>query len=189
MKHFLDVGANNGSTFDRFLCKTQDFDGAKVWCFEPSPRSWATLSEKAHELGYRFDITLCPFGLGGETGVFPFYQQRESEGDTFIAQPLNFRGEKAVSLGCNYTLQVPMIAAADFIFSHTHADDEITLKLDCEGAEYAILDDLLAFSNVLGRFKRIMVEWHWVSAINFVAQRQRLEKEFSKSVPLELWPY
>lgn len=190
MKHFFDIGANNGSTFDRFLVKTDEFDGQCVWCFEPSPRSWPDLLKKAEEMSDRFQITLCPFGLGARWGTFPFYQQTISEGDTFIPEAVDFTGIKAVPLPVKYAIVAGEVPISAFILSHTWVTDEITLKLDCEGSEYLILNDLLKNRKSLERCKKIFIEWHRVRSIDFVDEQDRFQHAFAElGLPLELWPY
>lgn len=41
-----------------------------------------------------------------------------------------------------------------------YIDHNVVLKMDCEGEEYGILEDLMR-SGLLGRFKFIMLEWHY----------------------------
>lgn len=54
-------------------------------------------------------------------------------------------------------LNVNSLRLSDFIKSQNHK--LIVLKLDVEGAEYAILDDLLK-TNVIDRVEKLYVEFH-----------------------------
>ncbi len=66
------------------------------------------------------------------------------------------------------------------------------VKLDCEGAEYGILRSLLLAPDVMGRIRKLMVEFH-ATGNNDGSDRQeelRLEQEFIKiGKPWEIWPY
>ncbi len=159
MKHFFDIGANIGNTFDWFLLKTREFDGWSVWCFEPSPRNLPPLIDKARELAGRYTITVCPFGIGGEFGAFRLFETSDPIGDSF--KPEYWVG--AVKSKNNRTLHQIMpaiVPLADFILTNTSPGDEIVLKLDCEGSEYAALRNLLDSEDALKRCTRIFVEWH-----------------------------
>lgn len=188
MKHFFDIGANAGNTFERFLLKTNEFDGQRVWCFEPSPQSWAQLQKVAEQMSKRFKITLCPFGIG-LMGAFPFYRQQESEGDSFIPDSVAYTGVPAIPASLNHAMLAIQYPLSMFILKHTFSTDKITLKLDCEGSEFVILKDLIR-SEALKRCERILVEWHNVRTIDHQEERENLEFDFKElGHPLEIWPY
>lgn len=180
MNHFFDVGANNGSTFDRFIAKSPEFDGWTVWCFEPSPREWPSLFKKAEQYSTRYKIVLCPFGLGNSFFTARFYQQNLSEGDTFIPHAVDFHKNPAIPLGEKYQLMAASVPFSSFVLDNTSIGDSITMKLDCEGAEFDILNDLLLHPKALNRFKKIMVEWHVVNRIDYERETQRIVSAYER---------
>ena len=159
MKHFLDVGANIGQTFDDFLTKTTEWDGATVWCFEPSPRHVPALMEKAKELSARYKINICPFGLADCTTMATFFQKDDARGDSF-AQIL-YSDHVTENLETGYQLSLLVLSITDFLNAQTKPEDEVTIKLDCEGSEYGILSDLFINGAKLApRIKKIYLELH-----------------------------
>ena len=46
MKHFLDIGGNNGQTFDYLDTLDRSFKDHTFWVFEPSPRHFDSLLKK-----------------------------------------------------------------------------------------------------------------------------------------------
>lgn len=162
MKHFFDVGADAGRTFDEFLLPTDRFNGYKVWCFEPSPHSFAKLLQRIPEFSPRFDIVACNFGLGGSLGSLPcvqrFYQKSDSSGDSFFPDLSNTIAY-VPNLVLSYTLLSAMVPLASLLEQHIPASDTVSLKLDCEGSEYSILEHLL-HSHRLFQVTEIMVEFH-----------------------------
>ena len=140
MKHFLDVGANIGQTFDDFLLKTTDFDGAHVWCIEASPRHVPALMEKAKQHAQRFKVHVCPFGLADKTSILPFYQKDDERGDSFSR--LLGSDKWTENLETGYELHIATVSLCEFINFISNEGDEVTIKLDCEGSEYGILADL-----------------------------------------------
>ncbi len=78
--------------------------------------------------------------------------------------------------------QVPCFDLARFI--KELPEDEIVLKLDCESAEYDLLDHLIR-QKVDVRLKLVWVEFHNFGVDNPQARRRAIER--SISCPLEEW--
>jgi FkbM family methyltransferase len=170
MNHFFDVGANTGQTFDKFLLKTNDYDGWKIWCFEPSPRNMNGLVETARRVTawpekgvHDFDVVVCPFGLWDKAGSFSFYEKSDAldpwgkengEGDSF-------KENWITNNKSGYKINAVTVPILQFIQDNTQEGDRIVIKLDCEGAEYKILENLLVLGpDVINRIDKIYIEWH-----------------------------
>lgn len=190
MKHFFDIGANDGDTFDLYLYKKPEYYGWKVWCFEPSPRWIEPLCKKAEEARKLFDVIVCPFGLSGKNQLLPLYERNNNtKSDTFHIEtlygaPLDFPTHKVI---CS------TISISDFIPQFTKEDDEIVMKIDCEGCEYGILENLLANPHLLDRISLIINEWHPSYRDMNSACRERTNKitdAFSRlNKPLQSWMF
>lgn len=156
--HFFDVGANVGQTFDDYLRLHGEFDGCDLWCFEPSPRHLPKLMEKMGLLRERYRIHVCPFGLAAKTGVRSFSVKDDPRGDSF-----EVRQARTAPIMLGYALEVAAFGVVDFILTHTQPQDRIVLKLDCEGAEYEILQALLEAPGCEEAHRRVevkLVEFH-----------------------------
>jgi hypothetical protein len=137
MKIFLDVGSNQGQTissilepmhgFNRTFCKYA-FD--RIHGFEPVPELHRAVSEKYPGKQFSF----YPFGLWKETCERPIYSPGTQSGSIF-ADKINV--DPAQSLMCRF------VRAADWFRDHLSETDEVYVKLNCEGAEADIIDDLL----------------------------------------------
>lgn len=159
MKHFLDVGSNVGQTFTDFLNRTTDFDGAHIWCIEPSPRHLMELMKMASAQSANFNIHVCPFGISDETTILPFYQKDDARGDSFCALLGSDHWTENINTG--YALHVSVISICDFLNFYTKEGDEVTIKLDCEGSEYDILGKLFMHGKqFVPRIKKIYLELH-----------------------------
>jgi FkbM family methyltransferase len=196
MEHFFDVGANIGQTFDKFLLKTNDYDDCKVWCFEPSPRSIGALVETVKRVTswpqkdvHRFQVAICPFGLWDKDGTFSFYEKSDAldiygrengEGDSFVKTFLK-------NNNAPYQICASTVSAADFINKNIPAGDRITIKIDCEGGEYGILENLLARPEALCKIKKFIVEWHQTEE---VYKKDGLIKAYADlGYIFEEWPF
>ncbi len=185
MIHFLDIGANEGQTFDLYLRHHPELNGAKVWCFEPSPRHFSALIKKAEAYSDQYQITLCPFGLGNTCGPQVFYEHVDPLADSFFSK-LQHAGVTYKAREASYSVQAAVVKPSDFIRVNTTAKDKVIIKIDAEGSEYAILEEMLEHPSCLRKIQRIMVEWHRVKnryAVNL------LEAYTWSKVPLEDWPY
>jgi FkbM family methyltransferase len=187
MKHFFDVGANIGQTFADFLNPRPSFDGWEVWCFEPSPRHMAELLQAAKQQCGRYAVHICPFGLGGISGARAFYAKDDPRGDSFQEHVTSDHDTCNQSDG--YSILAISIEIGSFIFGNTAPDDEIVLKLDCEGSEYEILQELLTDDEARGRVKQVYVEWHHIGATPGMSSQQLSEEYGRKGLPLENWMF
>lgn len=188
MNHFFDIGSNVGQTFDDFLCKTNDFDGWTIWCFEPSYRHFPELVERAVREGNRFHIKLCNFGVVGNSGLRQLFLKDDPRGDSLF-EHLASEDHLTQNLKIGVDLISNCIPIVEFI-NFIPIVDKIVIKLDCEGSEYDILTSLLS-AGLEKRPDRIMVEFHTISpGGGDERKRDSLHAEYrSSGVLLERWMF
>jgi FkbM family methyltransferase len=179
-RYFLDVGASSGSTFDWFLSRINDYAGWTVFCFEPSPRHWAGLLEKAAQFKNDYRIVLYPFGLGKDDECRTLWMKNDFQGDSFIEHWIT-------NLDSGFQIKTHQVNIGRFILENTEPVDEVHIKLDCEGSEYGILERLLLTPQILLRIKRLMVEPHWIAS-GSEAYMQSLTAQFEAlDIRIESW--
>jgi FkbM family methyltransferase len=137
MKVFIDVGGNRGQTlsaifepthgFDRTFCR-YEFD--RIYCFEPVAELHRDLSEKFRDPW----ITFYALGLWKETCERPLFSPGTQSGSIF-ADKVNVDPEH--STVCKF------VRASDWFREHLTNADEVYVKLNCEGCEADIIEDLL----------------------------------------------
>ncbi len=137
MKIFLDVGSNQGQTisyimepthrFDRLFCK---YDFEKIYCFEPVPALRKFLASKFHDPR----ITILDAGLWRETSLRPIYSPGTQSGSIFVDK---MNVDPADNTICKF------VRASDWFRDHVAETDEVYVKLNCEGSEVDIIEDLL----------------------------------------------
>ncbi|MBC8074400.1 MAG: FkbM family methyltransferase [Deltaproteobacteria bacterium] len=108
-----------------------DRTGATVYGFDPTPRSIAWV--KAQALPDRF--VLAEYGLAAHDGVVRFHAPADP---THISHSL--LDER--SAGASATIEVEVRRLATIMREHGHERLDV-LKIDIEGAEYDVLDQLL----------------------------------------------
>ncbi len=134
-------GLGEDISFDlELIAKT----GAKVHGFDPTPRSIAWV--KAQALPQRF--VLAEYGLAAHDGVVRFHAPADP---THISHSL--LDERATSTG-TIEVEVKRLATIMRELGHTRID---VLKIDIEGAEYDVLDQLLEERTPVGQ---LLIEFH-----------------------------
>lgn len=126
MKVFLDVGAHNGESLQAALDPEFGFD--QIVCFEPAPGCWPKLAALTTPR-----VRVECFGLWNRTCTRPLYQP-----GTMGAGMWRKDGGKT-----DETVECRFMNASDWMRRHIRANDQVHLKLNCEGAECDILDNLL----------------------------------------------
>jgi len=157
--HFFDVGANTGQTFGAYLSQLPEYNGWTVWCFEPSPRHFTALLNESKAFSDRYKIKVCPFGLADKTAACTIFEKTDPQGDS-LSETLTMGYGIVPNEHHGYDVMATVYSAADFILSHTAPDDRIVLKLNCEGAEFPIIRNLLTSREALKRCSLLLVAWH-----------------------------
>jgi FkbM family methyltransferase len=150
----VDVGMNVGTAALAFARKFE----APVYAFEPFRQTF----ERALE-NFKLNPVVAawirpePCALGAERSTFTAVYCPESPGDCGLyAIPEGYRQQRATR---EEQIEVePAVAHLERIRA-AHPGHEIILKLDCEGAEYAIVDSLVK-TDMLRGVRAILLEWH-----------------------------
>ena len=140
MKVFLDVGAHTGESLNAVRDPKYGFD--RIYCFEPAHACWPALEAVADPR-----VGVCRFGLWNRTEERPLYDAGSIGASLFADKFRTERGDEPARF----------VRATDWFREHLADADEIFLKLNCEGAEADIVDDLLD-SGELARVRSVMVD-------------------------------
>jgi len=177
-KFFIDAGGNNGCSVRHFR-KNHDKDKSfRIITFEPRS-AWNNKYEgfKNHELINK--------AVWNEDGTMDFLvdKRKGSGGSTLIAE------KNSGKLDRKNPSKVETVRLSTFISSNTEENDLIYLKLDIEGAEYVVLEDLIE-TGVINRVDKLFIEWHSRKLKgNDWSSREKKIKNHLKEIGLEweLW--
>jgi FkbM family methyltransferase len=131
VKIFLDVGAHTGETLPAVLDPRFAFD--RVVCFEPAPACWPRLRRVQDTR-----VSVEPFGLWRDTTLMTLHDPGEIGASLF---------EKKYSHGTDNE-QIMVVKASDWFAGNLRREDEVYAKLNVEGAEADILEDLIATGEI-----------------------------------------
>jgi FkbM family methyltransferase len=167
--HFLDIGANSGNTFGLFLNNNPKYHGSTVWCFEPSPQHFNALLMNARIASNLYQVIVCPFGVGGKTELLPFYEMVNNTVSDSLFKDVG----GTIDPNPRYQILASVVSISDFISKFIPEGDTITMKVDCEGAEYDIYESLIQNPHLLNKIECIYNEWHpgWDGMDNSRKQR------------------
>jgi FkbM family methyltransferase len=140
MKVFLDVGAHEGSTLLAVRDPKYGFD--RIYCFEPASQCWPALERLADRR-----VTVCRHGLWNRTTEQTLYDPG-SRGASLYAD--KFRDSRAHE-------RIELVRASDWFRGNLRAGDEVYVKLNCEGAEVDIVEDLLD-AGLLAQVRSVMID-------------------------------
>ena len=125
-KVLLDIGAHSGETLEVAMAPRWAFD--RIHCIEPAPQCWARLEELADER-----VQIHRFGLWSSDATLELH-------DPGMVGASLFESKRRSGT----SVEVELRDAADWFEQHVSGEDEVVVKLNCEGAECDILDRLLA---------------------------------------------
>jgi FkbM family methyltransferase len=169
-KIFLDVGAFNGETIRMALNPIYSFD--YIHGFEPSPKRYSRLRKIKSSRVYIYN-----FGLSDKTYKTTLYGVNTIGASVYPEK--RFKGLNDKRMKCEISLN----SASLWISQNTQLDDQIYLKLNCEGAEVDILQDLID-TKLIHRVKTIYVDFD-IRKVKDQEHRQDLLESQLKNLNIE----
>lgn len=136
-------GIGEDASFDLEMIKRY---GAKVYAFDPTPKSIEWVSKQNWPKSFHF----FPYGLSKKDGIERFYLPKNT---SFVSGSISVESN---NIDRENAVDVPMKNIRSIIeeMGHTYID---VLKMDIEGTEFDVLDDILAL-NCIGQ---ICAEIHY----------------------------
>lgn len=156
----LDVGGNMGYfALYSFLKKPR----ARVFSFEPVPVNFTYLSRHA-ELNPDLKWTFYNSAVSNQAGMFDFFYNKACSPEGVDISGSLFSSDRILSVQQNHErIEVPVLSLADWMSEHSIEQCDL-LKLDCEGAEYAILYSMP--EHLLRKIVSIVADVHPMSGEN-----------------------
>lgn len=137
------------------LAMIEEF-GATVHAFDPTPRSAEFV--KRQNLPEQF--VFHDFGIADYDGMARFYPPENSE---WVSHTLLERKATA-----NKAIEVPVRRLETIMSALGHQKIDL-VKMDIEGAEYAVIQDILNSRLLAGGAEQLLVEFHHRFSVNGIA--------------------
>lgn len=151
-KIFIDGGSHSGESIDKFKEVFPEAEEYKIYCFEPNPKYRDVLLKR--------NVTLFQSAIWINDGEINFYGTdapgRKDVGCTVTEEKNDISHKNPIT--------VPCIDFSSWIKDTFSKDDYIILKLDIEGAEYKVLDQMIS-SGAIEYIDYLYAEFHhqWMS--------------------------
>ena len=142
----MDVGAYIGDTARTVLNGRHRFD--KIYCFEPQ----IELCEMIRGINDS-KITVHEYGLWNKTCSSRLYWTNRKNGATVFKNKFIKKADSEIK-----TLDGKFVRASDWFRDNLNNDDYVVMKINCEGAECDILDDLFE-SGEYKKLNALMVDF------------------------------
>ena len=155
----MDCGTHDGQSLEEASKPIYGF--ARIYGFEPMSRQFQNISAQYA------DDPRCTFfnhGLLDHTGTEIIY------GSNDICEASLYPTKRDVNE--SVTTECQMVEASEWFREHIHAEDRNILKLNCEGAEIPILNNLID-SGEIWKIDHIMLDFD----CRYIAGNQHLEGE------------
>lgn len=152
-KVFIDGGARIGETVDMFLDKRSDLKGCDVYFFECNDSHFDTLNN-IRDTNKNYNFIVRNEAIWIKDGESDFYISEDRWGDAGCT----LNPTKREKLDLDHPKKVKTINFSNFINEFSD-DDYLIVKLDIEGAEYKVVEDLLNTGTIL-KIKELLIEWH-----------------------------
>ncbi len=145
----IDCGANIGVSLLYFKIRAPQ---ARVLCFEPNPAARAVLEKNIEANGWKKDVQVFPYALGKEKGMMRFFVEKNAPTSSG-GSATNYLKEEGRELD---VYDVEMTTLSQYIDS-----DIALLKIDIEGAEFDVLEEL-ATQDSMRHIAAIQLEYHYI---------------------------
>jgi FkbM family methyltransferase len=152
-KIFIDGGARVGESIEIYVKNNPDLIGCDIHLFECNPNhldKLNTLQTKYPE----YNMEVHQLALWNSEGEQDFYFSIDIWGD--LGCTLN--KDKGEKLDLDNPIKVKSISLSNFL-NQFNDDDYVIVKLDIEGAEWEVVNDLIE-TNQLSKINELYVEWH-----------------------------
>jgi len=142
---FVDVGAHDGQTLEEVVKPRHGFD--VIYAFEPMPDQYRTLRERFSDDPR---VRLLNAGLADDVGARILYGDN-SQMDATLYPTKRDIPDPSFQTKC-------LFVRASTFFLALPAEETVVVKLNCEGAEVLILNDLIE-SGTIWRIHEAMIDF------------------------------
>jgi len=166
---FVDLGANVGTVSARYAKEHPDFD---IYCVEPQPVLIQAINETSFAAGRPF-ITMWAAAWTYD-GTINLYGSGADQASTVVPGKVEVAGWPQIDY--QKPQFVPCFDFSAWLLRTFTLQDHVVVKMDVEGAEYVLLEKMIADRSLL-LVKELFCEWHYDRYPNISRARHDLVRE------------
>ena len=177
LKVFIDGGAHKGEAIEMLLDKRPDLDGCEIHFFEPNKDLIPELEAIKDD---RYNINVYNAALWAEDGEIDFLESIERWGTLASTTVPSMNEIWGLKLDRDNPQKVKAISLSGFLDEFADEDMHMVVKLDIEGSEYFVIEDLFRTGNI-NRIDELYIEWHDHFFPHFKALGDDLRNKLAKA--------
>jgi len=160
MKYFFDAGAHLLESVNYFKCSFLDSQDYNVFSFEPAydgdlKNEIDRIIHISRYEHYFRSFHFLPVAVASKSGLMHFYRDKSYS----LSESSSLELEKARLSRVNEVKIVPTLRLSEILQNHLKDTDYCVLKVDIEGSEYDLFDDLYS-TGQLKRVDQVYLELH-----------------------------
>lgn len=175
-KFFIDCGGNTGQSIRKFksLKKYED-QNYKIFSFEPN----FDLIKDYAKNNPRDKIINSAVWVKNEK-INLYLDRHDGDGSSLLTEKIHPHGHKENDL--DNPLVVEAIDFSEWILKNFKKEDYIILKMDIEGAEYAVLEKMIEDGS-MKYIDELYIEWHYKKVSIDEARHNEIKEKVKKVCP------
>ncbi len=142
----IDAGCSYEADFSLYMIENY---GVKSYAVDPTMKHRPALA--ALEERYPGQLTHLPLAICATSGTLTFHESKNNESGSLLDEHVNVRNDDTIS----YEVEAVTIQS---LFDRIDGDNVEIMKLDLEGAEYDLLENISRAD--LEPFQQLFVEFH-----------------------------
>jgi FkbM family methyltransferase len=179
---YLDLGAHVGTTVREFM---REHPGFSCYAFEPNKALLPKIADVGLELGR--DIHVVWAAAWTHDGTLELFESGRASASTVVHGKEEFEDRGWPPIDYSAPTRVPSVDFSRWLMQNFTKDDHIVVKMDIEGAEYAVLRKLLDDGSI-SLISRLRCEWHYDRFPDMTeAEHDELRAAVEQHVPVEDW--
>jgi len=177
---FIDLGANVGKISFEHAKNNPDCD---IYCVEPTRELIQEINEKSFQAGRTF-ITMWAAAWTYD-GTINLFGSGAPEASTILGGKVEINGWPQIDYA-NSRL-VPCFDFSAWLMRTFNLTDHVTVKMDIEGAEYELLEHMIADRSIL-LVNELICEWHYDRYPNITVERHnKIRNRVKELTSLKDW--
>lgn len=180
-KIFIDCGANLGVVLADFIRKLPEHE---FYAFEPNPDLLASIRGEVARTGHAH-VTVFDQAVWTHNGTANLYLGHHESSTLLLGKRVPPMYDQQIDY--MHPVQVPCIDFSAWLADETRPGDEVTVKMDIEGAEYPVLRKMID-DGTLELVSVLYVEWHYNRFPGMSLQvHEELVAAVSRTVEVRPW--
>jgi FkbM family methyltransferase len=160
---FIDLGANVGKISFEYAKNNPDCD---IYCVEPTRELIKEINDKSFQAGRTF-VTMWAAAWTYD-GTINLFSSGASEASTIVGGKVEINNWPQIDYENSHL--VPCFDFSAWLMRTFNLSDHVTVKMDIEGAEYDLLEKMIADRSIL-LVNELVCEWHYDRYPNISVER------------------